>query len=72
MERNGNDYIDLITVEDHDPKIMHALGNAVDLGPRNCCRSIIIRCKDIAQDLSSKRPFVLSYIYTLCGPGAAC
>ena len=60
-KKNGNDYIDLIPVKDHDPKIMHALGNAVDLGPRNCYHSI--RCKDIAQDLSSKRRFVLSYIY---------
>ena len=40
---------------------MHALGNAVDLGPRNCCHSI--KCKDFAQGLSSKRRFVLSYIY---------
>ena len=40
---------------------MHALDDAVDLGPRNCCN--YIGCKDIAQGLSSKRPFVLSYLY---------
>ena len=52
----------MIIITDHDdPKIMHALGNAVDLGLRNCCDSI--RGKDIAQGLSIKRRFVLSYIY---------
>ena len=51
----------MITVTDHDPKIMHTVGNAVDLGPRNSCNSI--RCLDIAQGLSSKRRFVLPYIY---------
>ena len=63
MGKNGNDYMYMITIIDHDhPKIMHALGNAVDLGLRNCCNSI--RCKDIAQGLSIKRRFVLiSYIY---------
>ena len=61
MVKIGNDYIDMMTVTDHDPEIMHALGNAVDLGPRNCCNCI--RCKDIAWGLSSKRRFVLIYIY---------
>ena len=43
----------MIIITDHDhPKSMHALGNAVDLGLRNCCNSI--RCKDIAQGLSIK------------------
>ena len=36
MEKHDNDYIDMINITDHDPKIMHALGNVVDLGPRNC------------------------------------
>ena len=57
MEKYGKDYIDMITVTDHDPEIVHALGNAVDLGPRNCCNCI--RCKDIAQGISNKsRSFV--------------
>ena len=30
-----------------------------------------IRWEDLTQTLSIKRRFVLSYIYTLCGPGAA-
>ena len=51
----------MMTVTGHDPEIMHALGNAVDLGPRNCCNCI--RCKDIAQGISSKRRFLLIYIY---------
>ena len=51
----------MLTVTDHDPEIMHALGNAVDLGPRNCCNCI--RCKNIAQGISNKRLFVLIYIY---------
>ena len=51
----------MIIVTDNDPKIMHALGNVVDLGPRNFCNSV--RCKDIAQGISSKRRFVLSYIH---------
>ena len=51
----------MMTVTDHDPKIMHALGNAVDLGPRNCCNCI--RCKNIAQGISNKRRFVIIYIY---------
>ena len=59
--KNGNDYRDIIIVTNHDPKIMHASGNVVDPGPRNCCNSI--RCTDIAQDLSTKRHFVLTYIY---------
>ena len=29
------------------------------------------RWEDVTQGLSIKRRFVLSYIYTLCGPGAA-
>ena len=33
----------------------------VDLGPCNPCNSI--RCEDIAQGISTKRHFVLSYIY---------
>ena len=71
MEKNGNDYIYMIIVTDHDPNIMHALGNVVDLGPRNYCNSI--RCEDIAQGLSIERRFALSYIYIPpCGPGAAC
>ena len=62
MGKNDKDYIiDMIIITDHNPKIMHALGNVVDLGPRNCCYSI--RCKEIAQGLSSNRRFVLSYIY---------
>ena len=40
---------------------MLALGNIVDLGFRSCCNSI--RCKEIGQGLSSKRRFVLSWIY---------
>ena len=60
MGTNGNDYIDIITVTDHDPEMMHALGNAVDLGPRNCCNCI--RCKHIAQGISNKRRFVLIHI----------
>ena len=51
----------MITVEYHDPKIMHALGNVVDLEPRNCCN--YVRCKGIAQGLPRKRRLVLSYIY---------
>ena len=43
----------MINVTDHDPKIMHALGNVVDLVLRNCCN--YIRCNDIAQGLSIKR-----------------
>ena len=50
----------MVFVTDHDPKIMHASGNVVDLGPRNCCSSI--RFKDTTQGLSSKRRFVLSYV----------
>ena len=50
-----------MTVTDHDPEIMHALRNAVDLGHRNCCNCN--RCKDIAQGISNKRRFVLIYIY---------
>ena len=60
MEKMVRDYIYIITITDHDPKIMHALGNVVDLGSRNRCNSI--RCTDIAQGLSSKRRFVLSFI----------
>ena len=66
--KNGNDYNrDMIIVTDHDPKIMHALGNVVDLGPRNCWN--FIRCKYIAQGLSCKRRFVLSYMYIYIPPG---
>ena len=61
MEKNGKDYIDIITVTDHDPEIMHAFGNAVDLEPRNCCNCI--RCKDIAQGISYKRRLVQIHIY---------
>ena len=61
MGKNGKDYIDMMTVTDHDPEIMYALGSAVDLGPRNCCNCI--RCKDIAHGISNKRRFVLIYIY---------
>ena len=49
IEKHGNDYIDIIIVTDHDPKIIPALGNALDLGPRNFCNYIINRCKDIAR-----------------------
>ena len=56
MGKNRKGYIDMIIVTDHDPKIMHALGNVVDLGPRNRCN--YIRCKDIARGLSIKRRFV--------------
>ena len=56
METNGNDmYMIIVTV--HDLKIMRALGNTVDLEPRNCC--ISFRCKTITQGLSIKRRFVL-------------
>ena len=34
----------MLIVTDHDPKIIHAMGNVVDLGPRNFCNSIINRC----------------------------
>ena len=61
MEKHGKDHIDMIPVTDDDPKIMHALGNVVDPGPRNYCNSI--RCNYITQGLSSKRRFELSYIY---------
>ena len=37
------DYIDMIVVTNHDPKIIHAVGNVVDVGPRNCCNTIINR-----------------------------
>ena len=49
MEKHENDYIDIMIVTDHDPKIIRALGNVADLGPRNFCNSIINRCKDIAR-----------------------
>ena len=42
---------------------MHALGNVVDLGPHNYCNDI--RCKGIAQGLSIKRRFVLTYIHII-------
>ena len=59
----------MITVTDHDPEIMPALGNVVDLGPRSCCNSI--RCKDIAHGLQRKqRRFVLSYIRSINIPFA--
>ena len=49
------------------------MGTVVDLpiGPCNPCN--YIRCDVIAQGISVRRRFVLSYtyIYTLCGPGAA-
>ena len=61
MRKNGKDYIDMMTATDHNPEIMHALGNDVGLGPRNCCNCI--RCKDIAHGISNKRRFVLIYIY---------
>ena len=61
MRRNCSDYIDMIIVTDHDPKIMHALGNVVDLGLRNYCNSI--GYKYIAQGFSIKRRFLLSYMY---------
>ena len=57
MKKNGKEYMDMITVTDHDPKIMHALDNVVDMGPRNCCN--YTRCKAIAQGHSNKRRFVL-------------
>ena len=63
MGKNGKDYIDRMTVTDHDPEIIHVLGNAVDLGPRNCCNCI--RCKDIVHGISNKRRFVLTYIYNI-------
>ena len=34
----------MIVVTNHDPKTIHALGNVVDVGPRNFCNSIINRC----------------------------
>ena len=60
MKKYGHDHIDRIVGTHHNPKIMHALENVVDLGLRNCRNSI--RCKDIAQDCSIKRRFVLSYM----------
>ena len=47
------------------------MGTVIDLGSCNPCNSI--RCEDIAQGISVRRRFVLSYIYiyTLCGSEAA-
>ena len=51
------------------PRDYRDMDTVVDLGPCSPCNST--RCEDIARGVSIKRHFVLSYIYTLCGPGAA-